>query len=954
MVAADQNNVKRSNNTRNTITTTRGKNDGSGTRSTRVKPRRRTSNGGPQSPPSHDDDNDEDVTALYNILENAMMSLPIITSQDGTTEGSGNDDKGNSGDGGTNNNNNGNNNNNQPRNKVANRTRRDILTQCWDDIRAWLISESQSSSDAQTVKRRQQTSVQYTGQFLTTPLHLACKLSSPPTDIIQKLINCSTTVASWADSQGWLPLHHACANGASRAVVDILIRAYPQGKICQDKRCRTPLHFAFFNSNYNNNHENTITANQGCGGVDNDDDDDSDDVVLGNTLPEIVRLLSDTGAAELPDEGGMIPLHYAAAYGTTRQVLEVLLEVSPNSLNKTENKGRNPLHLAMVNAHRQLSPSVVGCLLELQTKYCNNNNNSTTTTTITNITVDDTMINNYDDDNHLPIHLLALSSKFPPEKVNERSNATKCLILYLAAKPNASTDFLTAIQTLPEWLHDIAVISDHIQEVLDERIVMRFPTMILILDLTFLLLVIVMFEISSIQTIDYLFTLDGGGFDSSSSSSSNEIANTRPSDTPVIIVLVCGGYFTLRTILQIISHIGMGNTSSYIWELDNWLDLLNIFFIYYFGCIMLTAEPIVSMEAFCCGVAITKGIMWMCVINFLKSTQVEFSVFVSGVFYVVQRLAAFLLALLVILLMFAQMFYIVYAKTTMCACTEENTDANPFPHCSFFSSLLKVFTMMMGEIGNAMRYSTLPVAQLLYVVFSFLVVILLSNVLIAIVTDSYGVIKNERAAMVFWSNRLDFVTEIDQIKNVGKLFRKCFGAKKDPMKSDSVKKLGGGGVGGGEDADIFRIGWKSLMNLYDPNLHESHGSISSFDFWCYLLLQLVVGVFVIPMWLILGLATAGWLWPPQVREYLLKQKKVVVSRADMSEAVTKKMTDLQNEILKLRVNMRGEMKNDRREFLQVKAEVEAIQAEVMADLLQMKEIMVILLEMSKDHLGSRK
>jgi hypothetical protein len=107
------------------------------------------------------------------------------------------------------------------------------------------------------------------------------------------------------------------------------------------------------------------------------------------------------------------------------------------------------------------------------------------------------------------------------------------------------------------------------------------------------------------------------------------------------------------------------------------------------------------------------------------------------------------------------------------------------------------------------------------------------------------------------------------------------------------------------------------------------------------------------MWLILGLASAGWLWPPQVREYLLKQKKVVI-RANMSEAVTTKMTDLQNEILKLRVEMRGEMKNDRREFLQVKTEVEAIQAEVMADLLQMKEIMVTLLEMSKDHLGSRK
>ena len=40
----------------------------------------------------------------------------------------------------------------------------------------------------------------------------------------------------------------------------------------------------------------------------------------------------------------------------------------------------------------------------------------------------------------------------------------------------------------------------------------------------------------------------------------------------------------------------------------------------------------------------------------------------------------------------------------------------------------------------------------------FLVVILLANVLIAIVTNSCEVIKNERAAIVFWTNRLDQIS----------------------------------------------------------------------------------------------------------------------------------------------------------------------------------------------------
>jgi hypothetical protein len=47
----------------------------------------------------------------------------------------------------------------------------------------------------------------------------------------------------------------------------------------------------------------------------------------------------------------------------------------------------------------------------------------------------------------------------------------------------------------------------------------------------------------------------------------------------------------------------------------------------------------------------------------------------------------------------------------------------------------------------------------------FLVVILLANVLIAIVTDSYKVIQDQRAAIAFWTNRLDFVAEMDAIAN---------------------------------------------------------------------------------------------------------------------------------------------------------------------------------------------
>ena len=70
-----------------------------------------------------------------------------------------------------------------------------------------------------------------------------------------------------------------------------------------------------------------------------------------------------------------------------------------------------------------------------------------------------------------------------------------------------------------------------------------------------------------------------------------------------------------------------------------------------------------ATSAFRTGVAFTKGVLWISFISFLKSTLVEFSVFVGGVYYVLKRLVAFLMAVSIILLAFAQMFFIVYVDT---------------------------------------------------------------------------------------------------------------------------------------------------------------------------------------------------------------------------------------------------------------------------------------------------
>mmetsp|Transcript_12589 Transcript_12589/g.19155 ORF Transcript_12589/g.19155 Transcript_12589/m.19155 type:complete len:867 (-) Transcript_12589:550-3150(-) len=766
--------------------------------------------------------------------------------------------------------------------------RKETLDALWKALRMWFRTHANKQERAEAA--------QYQGTFASTALHLGCKLSDPPADVIAELVRCSPETVTWADSNGWLPLHHACANGASGEVLKILVDAFPESPVAQDSRQRTPLHFAFFRADVRSQdtHEEA-----------------------GRSMAAIVSLLCESGAASLDDENGMLPLHYACAYGTSVAVLEVLIDAYPESVIARERMGRTPLHLTMVNAHRAASPRVLQYLLSLSEAA--------------------SMINMTDREGNLPINLLANSAvRVGPEAKEGRTNATDCLKMYLDAKPRATVDVLTALQNLPEWLREKAVTSSHVQNILNDKIVKRFPTSILMLDGYMLLVIIVCFELSSSNHIDERFTGEEG-------------ENTFKY---IIFILLGGSYFMIRELVQVISLWSLGAVQSWLFDTTNWLDMCLIVLVFYYGSAMIN-DDIGSDESFRSGVAFTKGILWCAVISFLKSTLVDFAVFVGGVFYVVQRLAAFLLALGVILLAFAQMFLIVYTETGIC-----KLDGDEFPHCTFNLSLLKVYTMLMGEIGDETRYETSRVAQFLYVVFAFLVVILLSNVLIAIVTDSYGIIKNDRANIVFWSNRLDFVAEMDAIASVKNKFL-AWGGFSDEKKNKRESQMQEGPNGDIIDADdddkpkekeLFRAGWNNLMSLFDANLYDDIDiTLWSLEFWCYFFFRILAVIFIIPCWIALGIFTAGWLWPPQVREWLFVQKHAVISRADLRNQVLMEMNNLREDIKTLKRELKAEMRNDRIELITMKAEVEDVQGDVMSDLLQVKELMTTLLEMTRAH-----
>lgn len=265
------------------------------------------------------------------------------------------------------------------------------------------------------------------------------------------------------------------------------------------------------------------------------------------------------------------------------------------------------------------------------------------------------------------------------------------------------------------------------------------------------------------------------------------------------------------------------------------------------------------------------------------------------------------------------------------------------------------------------------VAQILYVLYAFLVVILLANVLIAIVTDSYGVIKNERAAVVFWSNRLDFVAEMDAIVNAVNLIITCGAAR--PIPSLSVHGPPGDGEMAGawrggtrEDQTTatatdekkqgpptpFRSGWASIMSLFDPNLFKDNDvSPLSIDFFIYSSLRLLAGFIIIPLWFVIGLVTAGWLWPPQIREFIFAQSRAVVSRADIAAGVRAEVVNLKSELKGLRNELKQSLKKDRKEMADAKFELDTVQQDVLADVKQVSEILTTLFELSRERARGR-
>lgn len=745
----------------------------------------------------------------------------------------------------------------------------------WEPVREWLRTHSADEVRAAAQQR---------GDSAMTALHVACR-NVPPSDIIDVLLSIALDTAQWQDSFGWLPIHYACACGADPSVIKSLAEAFPESKTTVDRRGRTPLHFALGNSNP----EHPVS-------------------------PAVVVLLSSTGAASYADDNGMLPLHYACAYGASEEALYVLTDAYDEAITTVDRLGRTPLHFALSNAGRKAAPAAVRLLLSLHKEIVNATGTGP-----------------------LPLRVLAeYGATVRKGDPTQRESVMRCLEHLLSFNPDPTADFFTALQSLPDWLQDRAVVMPSVQVLLNVKIAQRFPTGVLLSDFFVQVLVIVFYAIVVINTIDYRFETSNG-----------EQGLVPPDDKMLIPLYLGASYFFVRTLIQILSLLALGAFRVWVQNPSNWLDTAYIVCVFYWAARMGQPEDKwESNDRFRTGAAISVVLLWMKLLAYLRNTYIDFAVFLGGLFYVVRRLVAFLLCLCITLVAFSQMFFTLYRRDpTRCPLpvTDEKVQEEKIEdlqcgtnddievYCTRWDAFLNTFTMLIGEVNDE-QFKDSAFAIALFVLFMFLVVILLANVLIAIVTDSYKVIQDQRAAIVFWSNRLVFVAEMDAVAN-------------GPWKK-AMKKLLGMRVEDNSLQTNVTFGkelWKRCMDLYEDDVDCGTFSL---EFLCYTLLRIVTAIIIIPLWLFFGLCSFGSLWPPQVREAIFTSKVLKhSSEAEKDDELRKtQIRVLQQEVQTLKDDLLQELAIDRTQMFQMKSLVAERKQEIQSEMKHIKRIVAMLFE----------
>eukprot|EP00977_Amphora_coffeiformis_P010169 scaffold2363_cov159-Amphora_coffeaeformis.AAC.31 len=153
----------------------------------------------------------------------------------------------------------------------------------------------------------------------------------------------------------------------------------------------------------------------------------------------------------------------------------------------------------------------------------------------------------------------------------------------------------------------------------------------------------------------------------------------------------------------------------------------------------------------------TTGILWLRVLSFLKGINMQLATFVLAILQISRDVIWFCVILVTLLVSFGQMFFTLMAPDT---CGVEPDDSM----CLQSEYYLKMYSMLIFQEFDRDSYDSF-VSVVLVVIYSFMVALVLLNVLIAVASDSYEKCL-VRSQNLFGRARVMMIAEMVSFQNL--------------------------------------------------------------------------------------------------------------------------------------------------------------------------------------------
>ncbi|GMH98609.1 hypothetical protein TrVE_jg11937 [Triparma verrucosa] len=206
-------------------------------------------------------------------------------------------------------------------------------------------------------------------------------------------------------------------------------------------------------------------------------------------------------------------------------------------------------------------------------------------------------------------------------------------------------------------------------------------------------------------------------------------------------------YFLLRELAQFHAMYQLGLQRNWFKDFWNYIDLIAsggtiVLLEYYFRM-----GPGPEYEHFAGVIAL---FVWTKVLGFAKAFSQPIATFALMLSTIFKDLFSFIAVLVIILVMFGHAFYLVLSDN-------EASDGDEIDFTNIGGTAWSLYLTILGTFESSVFTGIW--SQTLFLFYSFLVVIILLNVLIAIVSDSYDAVL-VTSTELFWRSRLELVAEI--------------------------------------------------------------------------------------------------------------------------------------------------------------------------------------------------